>query len=1005
MTNLLLEQYARYKKPALEKSPYSCLLNADIQLNPHQINAFCAALQALKTGGIILADEVGLGKTIEAGLVLKYVLQSGGKRILIVLPATLRKQWEVELDEKFGIHATILDRFLVEKDYQAAKVMLCDSSNPQIILTSYDYSSKLMRRFPGVKWDLIIIDEAHNLRNVFHGTKRAKNLFDRSKGIPKVLLTATPLQNSLTDLHGLVSFIDPRIFGSEKVFSKRYVEGQDYSDLKSELAPVLYRTLRKDVSKYMNFRKRECRTVDFKLSQDEVSLYMQVNAFLKRDTLYSIPTANRGLVTLVIRKLLASSSFALIETFEVLRTRLEKLYEGTKSADAQEGFDLFWEYVEDEISDDDFDATDDEETAFQKQLIQNEIDEVSAIIETAGRIKQNAKIIALKTALRTAFEYQEKGGIPQKAVVFTESKRTQKYIAQELRKDGYAEEDILLFNGDFDDSMTKEIYRTWQVKNFGKTNYGRSVEYKHAIVDYFKHHAKILVVTDTGSEGLNLQFCNTVINYDLPWNPQKIEQRIGRCHRYGQEHDVVAVNLLNTENEADRRVYDILSRKFELFDGVFGASDKALGTLESGISFEKMVLEIYQSCNTAAEFRKAFDKLDRTIEARRNQKVSQLRSLLLVESSESKGRALDRTKQEIDHYLQEVEYWSAIPDEDELDGVPCYLRIDNWGDAQFGGHGLLFIGAFCNGQTPLFPVLLLCDENGDYIDFTENDILSVIEQADDFDIHYFHPTNDEMTVFYSVYERLTSEMEQKYLADAAPIIAYNRRKVENWIEIQTEQLNIVYLNKGKNERWLPAVEINGEGIFIEFNQATIKEWLNLPEVKAFSQRYAESYKEFCTSREWKVTVLRNAIYVLLHTFSHLLIKQMSMSSGYSSSAIRERIYFGDNMAGILLYTGSPDKEGSLGGLVELGSVEKIIPIMRDAFQEALLCTNDPECLHNAPAAANSNGAACHSCCMISETACENGNRMLDRGLVVPIAERENNAFFKELVEELCQLEM
>lgn len=220
-----------------------------------------------------------------------------------------------------------------------------------------------------------------------------------------------------------------------------------------------------------------------------------------------------------------------------------------------------------------------------------------------------------------------------------------------------------------------------------------------------------------------------------------------------------------------------------------------------------------------------------------------------------------------------------------------------------------------------------------------------------------------------------------------------------------EQANIVYLHKGKNERWLPAVEINGEGIFIEFNQTTIKEWLNLTEVRAFSQRYAESYKEFCASREWNVTVLRNAVYVLLHTFSHLLIKQMSMSSGYSSSAIRERIYFGDNMAGILLYTGSPDKEGSLGGLVELGSVKKMVPIMRDAFQEALLCTNDPECLHNAPAAANSNGAACHSCCMISETACENGNRMLDRGLVVPIAERENNAFFKKLVEDLCQLEM
>ena len=160
-----------------------------------------------------------------------------------------------------------------------------------------------------------------------------------------------------------------------------------------------------------------------------------------------------------------------------------------------------------------------------------------------------------------------------------------------MRKDGFEEDDILLFNGDFNDAMTKEIYRAWQVKNFGKTNYGRSVEYKHAIVDYFKEHSKIFIVTDAGSEGLNLQFCNTVINYDLPWNPQKIEQRIGRCHRYGQKDDVVAINLLNTGNEADRRVYEILSEKFELFDGVFGASDIALGALESGTSFEKQFLK------------------------------------------------------------------------------------------------------------------------------------------------------------------------------------------------------------------------------------------------------------------------------------------------------------------------------------------------------------------------------------------------------------------------------
>ena len=219
------------------------------------------------------------------------------------------------------------------------------------------------------------------------------------------------------------------------------------------------------------------------------------------------------------------------------------------------------------------------------------------------------------------------------------------------------------------------------------------------------------------------------------------------------------------------------------------------------------------------------------------------------------------------------------------------------------------------------------------------------------------------------------------------------------------QANVVYLNKGKTEKWLPAAEINGEGIFIEFNKATIDRWLNDEKLKALSERYAECYKEFCESKGWTMTVLRDARYVLMHTFAHLLIKQMAMSSGYSSSAIRERIYFGDKMSGILLYTGSADKEGSLGGLVELGYINRLIPLMRDAFQEALLCTNDPECANNTPAGNNSNGAACHSCCMISETACENGNRMLDRGLVVPINGREKQAYFNDLVVELCQLEI
>lgn len=790
--NLLLEQYGRFKRMELKKSPFHFLLASEshIDPNPHQINAFCAAIDAMKTGGMVLADEVGLGKTIEAGLVLRYMLESGAKKVLIALPVSLRKQWELELEDKFDLSSVILDRLTVEHDAKNWHRKLADRQGVMIVITSYDYSSKLMKRFPDVKWDFLIIDEAHNLRNL-NSTKRAKRLYALSGGIPKILLTATPLQNSLMDLYGLISFIDPRIFGSEQVFRQRYMKDEDYDGLKRELTPVLYRTLRKDVADYMHFVKRICRTVDFKLSPDEIELYERVNLFLKGDALYSIPASNRGLIILVIRKLMALSSFALVETFEVLKKRLEKLYEGTRSADAQEGFDLFWSFVEDEIDESGFEETEDEDTAAQKTYIQAELDKVNAIIDVAKRIKTNSKVTALKQALEIGFSYQRDNGIAQKAVVFTESKRTQKYIAAELRKSGYSEDDILLFNGDFDDTMTKEIYRAWQVKNFGNANYGRSVEYKHAIVDYFKEHAKILICTDVGSEGLNLQFCNTVINYDLPWNPMKIEQRIGRCHRYGQQNDVVAINLLNTQNEADKRVYEILSKKFELFEGVFGASDIVLGALESGTSFEKMVLDIYQSCNTTTEFRKAFDKLDRKLNAKRDKNARKLRSILITESSGAKKQALEGTRKDIDHYLQEVDYWDKVAEPEVFSDIQ-YWKVDDWGEQTIGAHGYLFLGAMCNNADILFPVLLLCDQEGKYVDFEEDDLVPELEKIDDSTVRYFKPTDDENTMFRKTYGNLVTEMLDKLDRQTEPVREYNRRKIENWIRIQNEQLVVQY---------------------------------------------------------------------------------------------------------------------------------------------------------------------------------------------------------------------
>lgn len=792
MSNLLVNQYGKYKRIQLDASPYSCLLDTHIEITPHQVNAFCSAVKALKTGGIILADEVGLGKTIEAGLVLKYMIDSGAKKIMLTMPASLRKQWEVELNEKFNLSSDvvkIIDRAALNFNPIGLKDhYLLDKSKLCVVITSYDFSSKLMKMFPSVKWDFLVIDEAHNMRNIFHGTKRAKRLYDLTKGVPKILLTATPLQNRLTDLYGLATFIDGRIFGSEKAFVKQYETTKNYTLLKKNLSPILYRTLRADVQKYIKFAKRECRTFTFELSRDEMCLYARVNEFLQRPHLYSLPDANRNLLTLVVRKLLASSSFALIETFETIRTRLQKLYEGTKATDASEDFDFFLQYLEDEI--DEIEEEEDPDVVFEKQQIEEELREVEAIIADAEKITENAKMKALREALDAAFTTQKEQGIPEKVVIFTESKRTQKYIREELVSCGYDEEDIVLFNGDNNDERTKEIYRVYRIKNYGGVKYSTSVEMKHAIVDYFEHNAKILILTDAGSEGLNLQFCNSIINYDLPWNPMKIEQRIGRCHRYGQQNTVVALNLLNASNAADQRVYDILSNKLELFNSVFGSSDIALGVLESGMNFEQEILKIYQECKSSGDIKRAFDKFVRKLENSRNKRAVELRSILLSRTSEEKCSDLDETKAEIDTYLSQVAYWDNIEDEDIPIDPENYWQTPEWGMKTFGSHGYLFIGMLANQSKLLFPVLLVCDADGNYIDFDENELLPEIEKIDDAEIFNYKVSDDEHAKIIRIYDRLTAEMIAKYTAENAPLIAYQKHKIDNWVEVQIEQLNI-----------------------------------------------------------------------------------------------------------------------------------------------------------------------------------------------------------------------
>jgi superfamily II DNA/RNA helicase len=241
-----------------------------------------------------------------------------------------------------------------------------------------------------------------------------------------------------------------------------------------------------------------------------------------------------------------------------------------------------------------------------------EIAELESYRALANSIGSNAKGEKLIARLPEVLDEIEKRRGKRKAVIFTESVRTQKYLAELLTAQGYAGQ-LVLLNGSNSDPESQVIYRAWYDIHKGTdvVSGSKSADMKAAVVDAFRSDAKtILIATESGAEGINLQFCSLLLNFDLPWNPQRVEQRIGRCHRYGQKIDVTVVNMLNLRNKAEKRVHDLLDQKFRLFSGVFGASDSVLGAIESGIDFERKVVEAVQRGRTETEVEEAFQKIE-----------------------------------------------------------------------------------------------------------------------------------------------------------------------------------------------------------------------------------------------------------------------------------------------------------------------------------------------------------------------------------------------------------
>lgn len=659
----LTDHQAKYFAHQLERS-YSndhvgklagLLFDAQVEPKPHQIDAALFALQTPYTKGVILADEVGLGKTIEAGIVIAQYWAERKRRILIIAPASLRQQWKQELWEKFMLPAEILERKTV-RDLLGPT----GSRNPVVVIASYEFvagNQEILNR----TWDLVIADEAHRLRNFWNGkAKTAEAVSHVFRTSTKVLLlTATPLQNRLEELFGLVSTFDPDFFHSLDAFRERYIRHTALfsgDDLADRVALISKRTLRKDAEKYIPFTQRIPLTIGFDSSPEEQKLYDLVDDYLKRDHLWAFNSSQRYLSAMIIRKRLGSSTYAVASTLENIANRLEAELRSGDYENSVEG--LFGADFSDLTSDELELASnihlgkdpDHLTEAEKRQEIANELRDLRRFASFARSIKVNQKAVHLKEALDQGFAKLREVGAPEKAIIFTDSTVTQQYLAEHLQSIGYGD-GLVLFNGDNRSEAANRIYHEWLDDNAGSDLVTGTVgaDRRKALVDYFRDYGTIMIATEAASEGVNLQFASMLINYDLPWNPQRVEQRIGRIHRFGQKYNVVIANFSNRSNMAEQRILELLDQKFKLFSSVFGASDDILGSIEDGFDVERRINAILSDLKTADEISAAFDQLTKDYATE-----------ISTEMSKAKSKVFDNLDPHVQDRLKDYDTQSGI---------------------------------------------------------------------------------------------------------------------------------------------------------------------------------------------------------------------------------------------------------------------------------------------------------------------------------------------------------
>jgi SNF2 family DNA or RNA helicase len=482
-----------------------------IQLFPHQIKT------ALKVKNnmccrAILADEVGLGKTIEAGIIIKeYICRNLVKKILILTPATLTFQWKEELIHKFS------EEFIVANSHDSKfkRLDLHDKLIVSLDLAKREINSE---RLKDIRWDLLVVDEAHRLKSRSSLAHKFVRDIDTRYFL---MLTATPIQNNLLELYNLINLLRPTLLGTPKEFKKNFISDKkarnvkDHKVLQHILSQAIIRTNKSEVKDYLKFTERYVRSIRIKSTKNEKELYYDLTQYVRKKYFEALNEGESGQATIfslmTLQRQITSSSAAVIKALQ------EKIKNGKNPADLLE---------------------------------------LSCILNKTLEIQLDSKISELLKIIQN---------LKSKVLIFTTFIETQKMIAKKLDENGFS---VSIFHGQM------------------------SYQEKEEAINNFKEDVQVLICTDAGSEGRNLQFCNIVMNYDIPWNPMKVEQRIGRIHRIGQEKDVFIYNFV-TEDTIEDYILKILYEKIRMFQLTIGDLELILG--DELINYEHRIFENYMN--------------------------------------------------------------------------------------------------------------------------------------------------------------------------------------------------------------------------------------------------------------------------------------------------------------------------------------------------------------------------------------------------------------------------